>query len=44
MSARPQPLAGVTVLDLGHIYNGPYAGFMLAMAGARVIKIEPLKG
>jgi formyl-CoA transferase len=44
MSGRPQPLAGVTVLDLGHIYNGPYAGFMLAMAGARVIKIEPLKG
>jgi CoA:oxalate CoA-transferase len=32
------------VLDLGHIYNGPYAGFLLAMAGARVIKIEPLRG
>ncbi len=44
MSGRPYPLAGVTVLDLGHIYNGPYAGFLLAMAGARVIKIEPLKG
>ena len=44
MSGRPYPLDGVTVLDLGHIYNGPYAGFLLAMAGARVIKIEPLRG
>jgi crotonobetainyl-CoA:carnitine CoA-transferase CaiB-like acyl-CoA transferase len=44
MSGRRYPLAGVTVLDLGHIYNGPYAGFLLAMAGARVIKIEPLRG
>lgn len=44
MSGRPYPLDGVTVLDLGHIYNGPYAGFLLAMAGAHVIKIEPLRG
>jgi formyl-CoA transferase len=44
MSGRPYPLDGVTVLDMGHIYNGPYAGFLLAMAGARVIKIEPLRG
>ena len=35
-----QPLAGVTVLDLGQIYNGPYCGYLLAMAGARVIKVE----
>ena len=35
-----QPLDGVTVLDLGQIYNGPYCGFLLAMAGARVIKVE----
>ena len=35
-----QPLAGVTVLDFGQIYNGPYAGYLLAMAGARVIKVE----
>ena len=38
------PLQGVTVLDLGQIYNGPYATFLMAMAGARVIKIEPLEG
>ena len=36
-----QPLAGITVLDLGQIYNGPYCGYLLAMAGARVIKVEP---
>ena len=41
MSASSYPLEGVTVLDFGQIYNGPYASFMLAMAGARVIKIEP---
>lgn len=35
-----QPLAGVTVLDLGQIYNGPYCGYLLAMAGARVLKVE----
>lgn len=38
------PLDGVTVIDFGQIYNGPYAGFLLAMAGARVIKIEPRRG
>ncbi|MFT5445177.1 MAG: CoA:oxalate CoA-transferase [Gammaproteobacteria bacterium] len=38
------PLQGVRVLDLGQIYNGPYAGFLLAMAGADVLKIEPLGG
>lgn len=38
------PLQGVTVLDLGQIYNGPYATFLMAMAGARVIKIEPREG
>jgi CoA:oxalate CoA-transferase len=38
------PLAGITVLDLSHIYNGPYATFLMAMAGAEVIKIEPLSG
>jgi CoA:oxalate CoA-transferase len=44
MSARRFPLQGVTVLDLGQIYNGPYATFLMAMAGARVIKIEPREG
>ena len=44
MTDRPLPLTGITVLDLGQIYQGPYAGFLLAMAGARVIKIEPPQG
>ena len=35
-----QPLAHITVLDMGQIYNGPYCGYLMAMAGARVIKIE----
>ena len=43
-SSSPYPLAGITVLDLGQIYQGPYCGFLLAMAGARVIKIEPPQG
>lgn len=38
------PLEGVTVIDLGQIYNGPYATFLMAMAGAKVIKIEPKEG
>ena len=41
---RPLPLEGVVVLDLGQIYQGPYAGFLMAMAGARVIKVEPPAG
>ena len=38
------PLAGVTVLDLGQVYQGPYAGFLMAQAGATVIKVEPPNG
>ncbi|MCP5028425.1 MAG: CoA transferase [Actinomycetia bacterium] len=41
---RPLPLVGVTVLDLGQIYQGPYCGFLLAMSGARVIKVEQTRG
>lgn len=41
---RRLPLDGITVLDLGQIYNGPYAAFLMAMSGARVIKIEPPQG
>ena len=41
---RSLPLTGITVLDLGQIYQGPYAGFLLSMAGARVIKIEQTQG
>ena len=38
------PLQGITVLDLSQIYNGPYATFLMALAGARVIKVEPPGG
>ncbi|MEQ8693664.1 MAG: CoA transferase, partial [Pseudomonadales bacterium] len=41
---QQQPLTGVTVLDFGQVYNGPYCGFLLAQAGARVIKVESLIG
>jgi formyl-CoA transferase len=46
MSAQnnPLPLTGVTVIDLSHVYNGPYATFLMAMAGATVIKVEPFQG
>lgn len=39
-----QPLAGVWVIDLTRIYSGPYCTFLMAMAGAEVIKIEPPEG
>ncbi|MNK86981.1 Formyl-coenzyme A transferase [compost metagenome] len=41
---QTSPLAGVVVLDLTQIYNGPYATFLMAQAGATVIKIEPPDG
>ena len=40
----PLPLDGVVVLDLGQIYQGPYAGLLLAYSGARVIKVEHPRG
>ena len=38
------PLAGLTVLELGQIYNGPYCALLLAHHGADVIKIEAPSG
>jgi CoA:oxalate CoA-transferase len=39
-----RPLAGVVVVDLGQIYNAPYATMLLALAGADVIKVETRTG
>lgn len=44
MGQGRHPLDGVVVLDLGQIYNAPYATLLLALAGARVIKVEPRHG
>jgi CoA:oxalate CoA-transferase len=38
------PLAGVTVIDFGQIFQGPYASLLMAKAGAFVVKIEPPRG
>lgn len=38
------PLAGIRVLDLTQAYLGPYATFLMAKAGAEVIKVEPPGG
>jgi len=44
MTDANKPLTGIKVIDLTQIYQGPYAAFLFAMAGAEVIKVEPLKG
>src|SRR5438045_4443434 len=38
------PLPGLTVIDFGQIFQGPYATFLLAKGGADVIKVEPPGG
>ncbi len=43
-TAPRYPLSGVRVIDLSHIYNGPYATYLMALAGAEVIKVEPPEG
>lgn len=37
-------LAGIRILEVGHMLAGPYAGMQLADLGADVIKIEPADG
>lgn len=37
-------MIGLRVIDLSQIYNGPYATYLMALAGAEVIKIEPPDG
>lgn len=38
------PLAGIRILEAGHILAAPFAGMLLADLGADVIKIEPEAG
>ncbi|HEX6389967.1 MAG TPA: CoA transferase, partial [Solirubrobacteraceae bacterium] len=44
MTGPRLPLQGLVVIDLGQIYNGPYAGLLFALAGATVVKVEPPTG
>ena len=39
-----RPLTGIRVIDLTQIFQGPYCAFLMAMAGAEVIKVEPPTG
>jgi formyl-CoA transferase len=41
---RAKAAGEITVIDLSHVYNGPYATLLMALAGARVIKVEPKGG
>jgi CoA:oxalate CoA-transferase len=38
------PLAGVRIVEVGHMLMGPYCGMLLADLGAEVIKVEPAAG
>jgi len=38
------PLAGIRIIEVGHMLMGPYCGMLLADLGAEVIKVEPESG
>jgi crotonobetainyl-CoA:carnitine CoA-transferase CaiB-like acyl-CoA transferase len=38
------PLAGIRIIEVGHMLAGPYCGLLLADMGAEVIKVEPHEG
>jgi CoA:oxalate CoA-transferase len=44
ISGMPSPLAGIKVLEVGHVLAGPYATMLLADLGAEVTKLEPPGG
>lgn len=37
-------LEGISILDLGQLYNGPYCSLLLSFLGADVVKVEPPGG
>lgn len=39
-----QPLTNIRVLELGHVFQGPYCGTLLSYLGADVVKVEPPAG
>ena len=41
---RSLPLDGITILDFGVMFAGPFGATLLADLGARVIKVESLEG
>jgi crotonobetainyl-CoA:carnitine CoA-transferase CaiB-like acyl-CoA transferase len=43
-AAKPLPLEGVCVIEIGHSLAAPYAGMILGSLGAEVIKIENAEG
>ncbi len=43
-TAKPQPLAGVRVLELGAIVAAPFCTRLLGDFGAEVVKVEPTEG
>jgi crotonobetainyl-CoA:carnitine CoA-transferase CaiB-like acyl-CoA transferase len=43
-NSGPAALSGITVLDLGQAFMGPYCGFVLQRLGADVVKVEPPQG
>lgn len=43
-SATLSSFQDLLVIELAHIYNGPYCGLMFAHLGAEVVKVEPLAG
>ena len=49
-SAKPRPLDGIRVLEMGQLVAGPFAACVLGCFGAEVIKVEapgrgdPLRG
>jgi len=44
MSAAPQPLKGLRVVEFTHMVMGPTCAMVLADMGAEVVKVEPIDG